>query len=207
MCVASAPRNRRPLQLMQASTARNSRDQKRHAQYSGITRPAGPGPQALIGHLKGDIEVEVAMEVYLDRVRPLKVEPVTKKKSQKRKSMATAETTQENSEGDRRKRKQTVTPLEDVTMKLQNVRVPASLESDTTLNEPGTSCSNNTIIRVMPTQDPLNTPTCFTLQRPSMGSEERALPSTSIHQQDIVTCADSPTNRSSGLIIKKERYR
>ncbi|KAJ1141721.1 hypothetical protein NDU88_008049 [Pleurodeles waltl] len=63
----------------------------------------------------------VAMEACLDRVGPLKVEPIAKKKSQKRKSKATgegpfakkgkplrnktAETTQENSEGDRRKRK------------------------------------------------------------------------------------------------------
>ncbi|KAJ1217940.1 hypothetical protein NDU88_005527 [Pleurodeles waltl] len=141
----------------------------------------------------------VAMEAYLDRLGPLKVEPVTKKKSQKTKSKATGEgpsankgkplrnkteeTTQENFEGDRRKCKRTVTSLEDITMKLQNVRVPVSVESDTILNEPGKSCSNNIVIRVMPTQDPMNTPTCFTLQQPSMGSEERALPSDSIHQQ------------------------
>ncbi|KAJ1106858.1 hypothetical protein NDU88_004256 [Pleurodeles waltl] len=93
------------------------------------------------------------------------------------------ETTQENSEGDRLKRKRTVTPLEDITMKLQNVRVPASVESDAALNEPGTSYINNTVIRVMPIRDPLNTPTCFIVQQPSMGSEERALPSTDIHQQ------------------------
>ncbi|KAJ1171347.1 hypothetical protein NDU88_003210 [Pleurodeles waltl] len=65
----------------------------------------------------------------------LTVEPVAKKKSQKRKSKVTEETMQENSEGDRRKRKRTVTMLEDITRKLQNVLV--STESDTTLNEPG----------------------------------------------------------------------
>ncbi|KAJ1208670.1 hypothetical protein NDU88_004053 [Pleurodeles waltl] len=94
----------------------------------------------------------------MDRVGPLKVEPVVKKKNQKKKSKATGEgpsakkgkplrnkteeMTQENSEGDRLKRKRTVTPLVDITMKLQNVRVPASVESDTTLNQP--ACDERT---------------------------------------------------------------
>ncbi|KAJ1192280.1 hypothetical protein NDU88_001591 [Pleurodeles waltl] len=71
----------------------------------------------------------VPMEAYLDHVGPLKVEPFAKKKSQKRKSKATGEgpfakkgkplrnrteTAQENSDGDWRKRKRTVTPLEDI---------------------------------------------------------------------------------------------
>ncbi|KAJ1132153.1 hypothetical protein NDU88_010480 [Pleurodeles waltl] len=76
-----------------------------------------------------------------------------------------------------------VTPLEDITMKLQNVREPATVESDPALNEPGTSYSNSTVIRVMPIQDPLNTPTWFTLQQLSMSSEECVLPSAVIHQQ------------------------
>ncbi|KAJ1155306.1 hypothetical protein NDU88_008037 [Pleurodeles waltl] len=104
------------------------------------------------------------MEAYLDRVGPLK-------------------TTQENSEGDRRRRERMATPLKDITMKLQNFQVPATIESDTALNESGTSYSNNTIIRVMPTQDPLTTPKCSTVQPPSIGSEEHALPSADIHQQ------------------------
>ncbi|KAJ1192844.1 hypothetical protein NDU88_002150 [Pleurodeles waltl] len=85
-------------------------------------------------------------------VGPLKVEPIAKKKGQKTKSKVLGEgpsakkgtplrnkteTTQENSEGDRRKHEQTATPLKDITMKLQNVRVPATVESDAALTEPG----------------------------------------------------------------------
>ncbi|KAJ1117885.1 hypothetical protein NDU88_006081 [Pleurodeles waltl] len=87
-----------------------------------------------------------------------------------------------NSEGDRRKHERTAKPLKGIAMKLQNVRVPATVESDAALNEPGTSYGNNTIFRVLPTQDPLNTPTCSTVQPPSKGSEERALPIADIPQ-------------------------
>ncbi|KAJ1099111.1 hypothetical protein NDU88_004215 [Pleurodeles waltl] len=112
------------------------------------------GPVAIRIMSKAAASLSFTMEAYLDRVGPLKVEPIAKKKSQKRKSKVTgegpsakkgkplrnktAETMQENSEGDRRKRKRTVTPLEDFTMKLQNVCVPASVESNATLNAPET---------------------------------------------------------------------
>ncbi|KAJ1131085.1 hypothetical protein NDU88_009428 [Pleurodeles waltl] len=137
------------------------------------------------------------MEAYLDRVGLLKVDLITKKKSQKRKTKAhvkgpsakkgtplrnKTETTQENSEGDRRKRERTAPPLRDITMKLQNSQVLDTVESNAALNEPGASYSNNTVIRVIPTQDPLNTPTFSTVQTPSKGSEERVLPSTDVHQ-------------------------
>ncbi|KAJ1185427.1 hypothetical protein NDU88_002220 [Pleurodeles waltl] len=96
---------------------------------------------------------------------------------------AVKEMAQENSAWDRRNRERTATPLKGITIKLQNVQAPATVESDAALNEPGTSYSTNTIIRVMPTHGPLNTTTCSTVQPPSKGSEEHALPSTDIHQQ------------------------
>ncbi|KAJ1199670.1 hypothetical protein NDU88_003503, partial [Pleurodeles waltl] len=92
-------------------------------------------------------------------------------------------TAQENSEEDRHKQERPPTLLKDITMKLQNVRALATVESDTPLNEPGTSYSTNIVIRVMLTHRSLNTPTCSTVQPPSNGSEECALRSAKIHQQ------------------------
>ncbi|KAJ1152563.1 hypothetical protein NDU88_005338 [Pleurodeles waltl] len=109
---------------------------------------------------------QVAMKAYLDRIGPLKGEPIVKKKGQKRKSKALVEgpsaknrttlrnkteTTQENIEGDRRKHERAATPLKDIIMKLQKVQVLATVESDAALNEPGTSYSNNTVIHVITT--------------------------------------------------------
>ncbi|KAJ1188933.1 hypothetical protein NDU88_005689 [Pleurodeles waltl] len=95
----------------------------------------------------------------------------------------TAENAQENSEGDQRKRKRMATLLNEITIKLQNIRALATVETDGALNEPGTSYSTNTVIRVMLTHGPLNTPTCSTVQPPSKGSEKHVLPSADMHQQ------------------------
>ncbi|KAJ1098555.1 hypothetical protein NDU88_003664 [Pleurodeles waltl] len=94
---------------------------------------------------------QLAMEAYLYRVGPLKVEPIVKKKGQKRKSKglgkgpsakkgtplrSKTETVQENSEWGWHKCERTATPLKDITMKLQNIWAPATVESDAALNEP-----------------------------------------------------------------------
>ncbi|KAJ1210514.1 hypothetical protein NDU88_005878 [Pleurodeles waltl] len=45
------------------------------------------------------------------------------------------DTAQENSEGGRHKRERTATPLKDITMKLQNVRVASTVDSSAALDE------------------------------------------------------------------------
>ncbi|KAJ1122510.1 hypothetical protein NDU88_000996 [Pleurodeles waltl] len=126
---------------------------------------AGTTPETQVQHMVGvfregknstvprkpqTLKAIIPMEMYLDRIGPLKVETIAKKKGQKRKSNGhgkgpsakkgtplrnKTETMQENSEGDRCKHERTAMPLKDITIKLQNVLVPGTVEGDAALNE------------------------------------------------------------------------